>query len=169
MRIEVKMDKQKLKLISIYSLIFGAVWGLIAVIPVALIQFLCWVMMAVFSSVCVILYMKKKNEIGDLTIKGGTIIGILIGFISLLGFLLVFLPLNALLGIILNKVTDLFSLSRFLLGIWWLLIIMVGLISALFNSFSLIAYVYIRDTFFMIEGKKEIKGVFKPKDRNNGF
>ncbi len=163
------MDKQKLKLISIYSLIFGAFWGLIAVIPFAIIQLICWVMMAVFSSIFVTLYMKKKNQIGDLTIKGGAIIGILIGFVSLLGFLIVFLPLNALLGIVLNKVTNLFSLSKFLLNIWWLLIIMVGMISALFNSFSLIAYVYIRDTFFMIEGKKEIQANFQIRNKNDGI
>ena len=161
------MTKQKLKLVSIYSLILGAALGVIAILPY--IQILALITMAVISSVLVILYMEKRNEIGNLTIKGGAILGVVIGVISLAGFLIVFLPINALLGLIFSRVTDCFAFSRYLLNLWWLWLFMGGIVTALFNSFALISYVYIRDTFFMIDGKKEINGNFITKDRNNGF
>ena len=161
------MNKQKLKLVTIYSLILGAVLGAIALLPY--IQILALVTMAVVSSVLVILYMEKRGEIGDLTIKGGAILGIIVGFISLAGFLIVFLPINAILGLIFSGVTDYFAFSKYLLQIWWILLFMGGIVTALFNSFALISYVYIRDTFFMIDGKKEIKGDFIQRDRKNGF
>lgn len=163
------MNKQKIKLISINTGILGAICGLVAVIPFMPLQIISWIMMSVFSSVIVIYYMNRRKEIGELTIKGGAILGAYIGFLSLIAFLIVFLPINALLGAIFNKITDLFAFSKFLLGIWWILIFMGGIVTALFNAFSLIAYTYIRDTLFMIVGKKEIQGNFTYKDKNNGF
>ena len=161
------MNKQKFKLISIYSLIFGGVLGMVAILPY--IKILSFLVMTLVSSVLIICYMEKKNEIGELTIKGGAIIGALIGFISLAGFLIIYLPLNALFGAIFNSMTDYFALSKYLLSLWWVLLFMGGLVTALFNSFALIAYVYIKDTFFMIEGKKEVKGIFVPRNKDNGI
>ena len=158
------MNKQKIKLITVNSLIFGAILGFIGLIPFSYIYIFTAILMAVVSSVVVTIFMEQKKQIGELTIKGGAILGAYIGFISMIGYIIVNLPINALFSLIFNY----YSPAAGLLSIWWLLIIMIGLITGLFNSFSLIAYVYVKDTFFMIEGKKEIKGVFKVKDRNNG-
>ena len=159
------MNKQKIKLITIYSLILGLILGLIGLIPFVYIYVFTAIIMAVISSIIVIIYMEQKKQIGELTIKGGAILGAYIGFISMIGYMIINLPINALFGLIFNYYTP----AGGLLSIWWLLILMGGLVVGLFNSFSLIAYVYIRDTFFMIEGKKEVKPNFEPRSRNNGF
>ena len=159
------MSKQKIKLITIYSLILGLILGLIGLIPFVYIYVFTAIIMAVISSIVVIIYMEQKKQIGELTIKGGAILGAYIGFISMIGYMAINLQINALFGLILNYYTP----AGGLLSIWWLLILMGGLVVGLFNSFSLIAYVYIRDTFFMIEGKKEVKPNFETRNRNNGF
>ena len=110
--------------------------------------------------------MKKKKQIGQLTIKGAGIIGAYTGVISLTGFLIVYLPLSAVLGAVVELIFPnnvYFSGIKFLIQIWWLILLMGGLVTALFNSFALISYIYIKDTFFMMEGKKEVKGIFTPR------
>ena len=161
------MDKNKIKKITIYSLIVGGILGLAALIP--FIQFIAIVIMSTLSSFFIIFYMERKREIGQLTMKGAGILGAYIGFISLIGFLVIFLPLAAIFGAIFSAVSSdnmYFTLIKFLIQIWWILLLMGGLITALFNSFTLISYIYIKDTYIMIEGKKEVKGNFTPRDRN---
>ena len=159
------MKKEKFILLLKYSFILGLILGGISIIPY--INILSAIVMCIFSSVLVIYYMEKKQQIGELTVKGAAILGLVIGFISLAGYLIVNLPINAILGAIFSG-SRYFSLSRFLIEAWWLLIIMGGLISAIINSFSLLSYIYIKDTYFMIEGKKEIKPNFIMRDKN-GF
>ena len=159
------MNKQKMKLITIYSLILGAFLGLIGLIPYVYIYAFSVIVMSVISSIVVVIYMEQKQQIGELTIKGGAILGAYIGFISMIGYGIINLPINAIFGLIFNYYTP----ASGLISIWWLLIIMGGLITGLFNLFSLVAYVYIKDTFFMIEGKKEVKPIFEPRSRKDGF
>ena len=158
------MDKDKFKKITIYSLIIGAFLGVTALVP--FLQILSVVIMSIISSILVTIYMEKKAQIGQLTIKGAGIIGAYSGLISLIGFMIVFLPLAAILGAVVQLIfpnSIYFSGIRFLIRIWWLILLMGGLITALFNSFALISYIYIKDTYFMMEGKKEIKGNFTPR------
>ena len=158
------MDKGKLKKITIYSLIIGAFLGVTALIP--FLYFLSVVIMSLISSILVTVYMERKEQIGSLTVKGAGIIGAYSGLVSLIGFLIIYLPLAAILGAVVELIfpnSIYFSGIKFLIRIWWLILLMGGLITALFNSFALISYIYIKDTFFMIEGKKEIKGNFKPR------
>ena len=159
------MTKEKMKLILKYSFILGLILGGVSIIPY--INILTAITMCIFSSILVIYYMEKKDEIGSLTIKGSAILGIVIGFVSLIGYLIVNLPINAILGAIFSG-SRYYSLSKFLIEAWWLLVIMTGILTSIFNSFALISYTYIRDTYFMIEGKKEIKGNFTQRN-NNGF
>ena len=161
------MDKNKLKKISIYSIIVGMILGAAAIIP--FLQILSVIIMSIISGIIIVIYMEKKSEIGQLTIKGAGIIGAYIGLISLIGFLLIYLPSAAILGAIFELISPnsiYFSGIKFLIQIWWLLILMGGIITALFNSFALISYIYIKDTYFMIEGKKEVKGNFKPRNKD---
>ena len=161
------MNKDKLKKITIYSLITGAALGLIAIIPY--IQIIAFLIMCLITSVLVIIYMEKKNQIGQLTIKGAGLLGGYIGFISLSGFLIIFLPAAAILGALAEFIAPnniYFSGIKFLIQIWWILLLMGGLVTALFNSFALISYIYIKDTFSMIEGKKEIKADFIPRRKD---
>ncbi len=163
------MSKEKFLNIIKYSLILGGVLGLITVIPY--LNILSSLVMCIFSSILVVYYMEKKNQIGDLTVKGAAIIGGISGFMSLLGFLVIFLPLATIVGAVVEAVFPniiYFSGIKFLIRIWWLLILMGGLIAALFNSFALISYIYIKDTFFLIDGKKDFKINFEPRNKN-GF
>ena len=158
------MDKNQFKLITVYSLIIGAILGIFALIPY--IQILAVLCMALISSIIITIYMEKKKQIGQLTIKGAGIIGAYTGVISLTGFLIVYLPLSAVLGAVVELIFPnnvYFSGIKFLIQIWWLILLMGGLVTALFNSFALISYIYIKDTFFMMEGKKEVKGIFTPR------
>ena len=154
------MKKEKLKLIVKYSFLLGVILGAISIVPY--INIFSAIAMCVFASIIVIIYMTKRNEIGELTIKGAAILGLIIGFICLIGYLIVNLPVNAILGAIFSG-SRYFALSRFLIEAWWLLIIMVGLIAAIFNSFALISYVYIKETYFMIEKNTPN---FEPRNRN---
>ena len=161
------MDKEKLKKITIYSLIIGAVLGLTALIP--FFQILSVLIMAVISSIIVNIYMCKKGQIGQLTIKGAGIIGAYTGIVSLTGFLIIYLPMAAILGAIVELILPnsiYFSGIKFLFQIWWLILLMGGLVTALFNSFALISYIYIKDTYFMIEGKKDVRGKFISRSRD---
>ena len=60
---------------------------------------------------------------------------------------------------------DNYALTKDLILIWWLWLIMGGLIVAIFNSFSLLSFFYVKDTYFMIEGKKDVKPDFTPRGK----
>ena len=80
-----------------------------------------------------------------------------------------YLPLAAILGAVVRLIfpnSIYFSGIKFLIQIWWLILLMGGIVTSLFNSFALISYIYIKDTYFMMEGKKEVKGNFTPRSRD---
>ena len=165
------MSKEKFIILIRYSLILGAILGVLSVVPYLI---LITLVMVLFMSVIVIALMQRKKQIGNLTIKGGAILGATIGFIGLMGFLFFYLPLIAILGAIFGANNVYFSGPKALISIWWLLIIMGGLLSAIFNSFALLSYVYIKDTVLMIGGEKPVNnnnfnnvtnGDFLPRDR----
>lgn len=150
------MDKTKFFILAEYSLILGAGLGFISLFPY--LNILGVLLMSVFSSTILVIYLQKEKIFSELTLKGGAILGVLIGVLSLCGFLAVFLPIMWLLGTIFDKATYFMSF-KFLWQIWWVLLSMGSIITALFNSFALMAYIYIKDTFFMIEGSKEVKSL----------
>ena len=158
------MTKERLINILKYSVILGAILGVLAVVPI--IRIASFLIISTCVSILIFLYMKKKNQINDLTTKGGAIIGALIGFICLVGFLITFLPLNAILGALpIKTIADNYALTKDLILIWWLWLIMGGLIVAIFNSFSLLSFFYIKETYFMIKEEKETKPDFTPRGR----
>ena len=159
------MTKEKFKNIVKFSIILGAILGVLSLIPYICVPSI--IIMSAFASVLVVVYMEKKQLIGELTIKGASILGGIIGFINLIGFLVIYLPSATILGAIFDAIFPdniYFAGTKFLISIWWLLVLMGGLIVALFNSFSLLSYIYVRDTFFMLDGKKEIKPKNEKKD-----
>ena len=158
------MNKEKIINILKYSVILGAVLGVLAVIPI--IRIASFLITTTCVSIIIFLYMKKTKQINDLTTKGGAILGALIGFICLVGFLITFLPLNTILGALpIKAIADNYALTKDLILIWWLWLIMGGLIVAIFNSFSLLSFFYIKDTYFMIEGKKDVGPDFTPRGK----
>lgn len=165
------MSKEKFILLIKYSLIFGFVSGMISLIPY--VNYVAALVVCTIASILIVWYMQKRGQLKELTMKGAAMIGAIVGIICLTGFLIINLPGNAILGAIFTG-SQFYALSRFLLEVWWLIIFMGGLLSALFNSFALISYVYIRDTYFIIEGKNDtnvINAKFNLKDgeNNNGI
>lgn len=95
------------KQISLLSLIFGAVLGLITLIPyIGLLSFLICTFAA---GSLVIYYMQKIELLGEFDTKAWTIYGAISGFVCFIGFCISFVPLAALIG--------LFAKTSFYLGI----------------------------------------------------
>ncbi len=138
------MNELLMKRIAFLSAMLGLIAGVITVIP-----FICslsFLALMVLAAVIVIVYMKKKNFIGYIEPKEGSIYGAIIGFISFIGFCVSFLPLAAIIGLIYK--------GSFYLGISLivrsgifviiLMVLFVAMLSALINAFSglVTAYIY---------------------------
>lgn len=144
-----------LKQISIISALCGAALGLVSIIPYINV-FSCTILM-LFLSAFVLVYMKQKNLIGIIDLREGSIFGAVIGFVSFIAFSVVFIPLDIILSLLTRGLHALMSFmpvhTSFLIyffnnfgGIIVLimLIIFVGLLSALMNAFTglVTAYFY---------------------------
>lgn len=138
------MNELLMKRIAFLSAMLGLIAGVITVIP-----FICslsFLALMVLAAVIVLVYMKKKNFIGYIEPKEGSIYGAIIGFISFIGFCVSFLPLAAIIGLIYK--------GSFYLGISLivrsgifviiLMVLFVAMLSALINAFSglVTAYIY---------------------------
>lgn len=149
---EYKMNELLLKRIAFLSLILGVVMGVITVIP--FISSLSFLALMVLASVIVIIYMKKKNFIGYIDPKEGSIFGAIIGFISFIGFCLSFLPLASIIGLI-YKGSFYIGVSLIVragLFVIILMVLFVAMLSALINAFSGLVTAYI---YTQIEPKPE--------------
>lgn len=146
------MNELLMKRIAFLSAILGLIAGVITVIP--FISSLSFLALMVFAAVIVIIYMKKKNFIGYIEPKEGSIYGAIIGFISFIGFCVSFLPLATIIGLIYK--------GSFYLGISLivrsgifviiLMVLFVAMLSALINAFSGLVTAYI---YTQIEEKPE--------------
>ena len=89
------------KQISILSLVFGAILGLVTLIPyVGVISFL---ICSFAAGSMIIHYMNKIELIGEFDTKAWTIYGAISGFASFIGFCISFVPLAALVGLIVKN------------------------------------------------------------------
>ena len=79
------MNELLMKRMALLSAIFGLAAGVITVIP--FISSLSFLALMVFAAVIVLIYMKKKNFIGYLEPKEGSIYGAIIGFVSFIAFI----------------------------------------------------------------------------------
>ena len=146
------MNELLMKRIAFLSAILGLIAGVITVIP--FISSLSFLALMVFAAVIVLIYMKKKNFIGYIEPKEGSIYGAIIGFISFIGFCVSFLPLATIIGLI--------YIGSFYLGISLivrsgifviiLMVLFVAMLSALINAFSGLVTAYI---YTQIEEKPE--------------
>lgn len=144
-----------LKQISIISALCGAALGLVSIIPY--INVFSFTILMLFLSAFVLVYMKQKNLIGIFDLREGSIFGAVVGFVSFIAFSVIFIPLDILLGLLTKGLHALVNFipvhTSFLVyffnnfgGIIVLimLIIFVGLLSALMNAFTglVTAYFY---------------------------
>jgi len=149
-----------LKQISILSLIFGAIIGVIATLP--FLFWLCILISMFWISAFVIIYLKRNNLIGIINVREGSIFGAIIGFVSFIAFSVIFIPISTIIGLIFKNYTlDVLVLFMNDFGsfiVLLLLIVSTAGLAALFNGFTglITAYVY-----------ELITGIKKENNENN--
>lgn len=161
------MNLLLVKQTAILSAILGGILGILTLIP--FINGFSFLLLVSGISAVVIIYMKRNNLIGIIDVKEGAILGAIIGFISFVAFSIVFVPLVALVGLIFKNyytygVTYLLRASGFFVLI--ILVVFLGLLSALMNSFTglVTAYIYELLTGIKKEDKQEENIDFEIKD-----
>ena len=144
-----------LKQIAIISAIAGGAIAVVSIIPY--INVFSFTILMLFLSGGVLYYMKRNNMIGIFDLREGSIFGAVVGFVSFIAFSVVFVPLDIILSLLTKGFHALLSFipvhTSFLLYFFnnfggfivlIMLIIFVGLLSALMNAFTglVTAYVY---------------------------
>lgn len=136
-----------LKQLSILSVFAGLMLGLLG--SVSYFTFILSIILTMFFvSVFVLVYFKRNDLIGIINVREGCILGSVIGFVSFIGFSVVFAPVSMIIGWIFPSYT--LGFLRYFMGgigtfivMLFLILFMAG-IAALFNGFSglVTAYVY---------------------------
>ncbi|MDD3436729.1 MAG: hypothetical protein PHC64_06220 [Candidatus Gastranaerophilales bacterium] len=138
------MNPVILKQTAILSAILGGILGLLTLIPfVGGFSFL--ILMLCISAI-IIIYMKRNELIGIIDLKEGAILGAVIGFVSFIAFSIVFIPLAAILSLIFKMYYYLGWLTMLLkasgLFVLVILVIFMGILSALMNAFTGLSTAY---------------------------
>lgn len=165
------MNKIVVKQTAILSAILGGIIGILTLVP--LVRNFSFMLLMLCISAVIIIYMKKNDLIGIIDAREGAILGGIIGFVSFIAFSIVFVPLVALLGWILNF----FNITYYTFGITYMLrisglfvlimlIVFMGMLSALMNAFAglITAYVYEALTGVKKEEKQEENIDFEIKE-----
>lgn len=141
-----KVNIDFLRRISVLSVIVGLIVGLVSNIP--FIGNLVFVIYFLMLSAGMIVYLKKINVLGDITVKEGGVIGAIIGGTSFVGFCVAYLPIRIIIGFITGNfissiITNGFTNFPMFFTLIFLLFLM-GLLCALMNCFSggVTAYIY---------------------------
>lgn len=129
---------------TVFALMLGAIIGIISLIPAFI--GLALFILSFFSSVIVILYMKKdEKHLSYLTNEQGAILGGIIGFFATVGFCSVFTPMVGIIHLIFKNYYS-YAIPDLLHSALWLffvLVFMVGVIFALINSVSAMGLIWI--------------------------
>lgn len=130
---------------AILSAILGGILGVLTLIP--FVRNFSFLLLIVCISAVIIIYMKRNNLMGIIDVREGAILGAIIGFVSFIAFSIVFVPLVAIVGLIFKGyytfgITYMLRVSGFFVLI--MLVIFLGLLSALMNAFTglVTAYMY---------------------------
>ena len=141
------MNLLLLKQLAILSAFAGAILGLVTIIPyVSMISFF---IAFLFLSAFILVYMKRNDLIGILSLREGCLFGAVVGFVSFLAFSIVYAPVSMIIGAIFHSYTQ--GFLRFFVSagfgstvVMIMLIVFSAGLSALFNGFTglITAYVY---------------------------
>ncbi|MBQ2644534.1 hypothetical protein IJG14_03055 [bacterium] len=140
-----------LKNLSIFSLIFGLIAGFLALIPV--LGVIIFLMIVFCSSFIILIFLKKTNNLICPDEKSGLLYGGITGFIAYIGFILIFLPLSFILSLIFKEsyFTGIGMIIKSGFSLMLMLILFIGILCAMMNSFSGLASIY----FFNTENKNK--------------
>lgn len=157
------MNKNILKQISLLSLFLGGALGVMTVIPyIGEIAF--WVLMCL-ASTAVILFMTKLNMLRINSVQESVMLGAIIGFISFIGFSILYIPIIIGLAKLLQFYPNYgvsMALSNASFGLITVIVIFMGILSATINAFSGFLTYYGID-FFQLLNKKDEDEHFKLK------
>ena len=149
------MNKTILKQAAFLSIFLGAALGVITVIPF-LGDIAFWILMCL-SAAAVILFMTKLEMLSVKSVQESAVLGAIIGFISFIGFSVLYIPLI----IALAKFFQIYpnygvsmALSNASLGLIIVLVIFMAVLCATTNAFSGFLTYYGMD-FFRILNEKE--------------
>lgn len=146
-----------LKQLSILSIFAGVMLGLVTIIPY--VSFISFMILLLFLSAFILVYLKQNDLIGIINVREGSIYGAVIGFVSFLAFSLVYAPISMLLGWLIPSYTQ--GFLRFFLNsfgsviVMFLLMILMAGISALFNGFTGLVTAWVYE---LITGQKKENG-----------
>lgn len=129
------LDKTLFKIISVCSVITGCILGFMGLLPIIF----WYVVLAQMILVApfMIIYLSKTGVIGELKMDKFLIMGAISGFMSAVGFSVVFLPVAFLLYMIFKVESFLWiKVLFFNFGFVIPMIIFIALLSALINMFS---------------------------------
>lgn len=142
------MNQLVVKRTIIFSLILGAILGILGLLPF-LIGYSLFVLLF-FSSVIVILYMKKNDRyLGIIDTQQGAILGAIIGFFSSIGFFTSFSPMVCIIKLIYKNYYSYAIPDAFSMGLWLFLtiVLMVAIIFSMINSVSAMGLAFILTYF----------------------
>lgn len=149
------MNKTILKQAAFLSIFLGAALGVITVIPF-LGDIAFWILMCL-SAAAVILFMTKLEMLSVKSVQESAVLGAIIGFISFIGFSVLYIPLI----IALAKFFQIYpnygvsmALSNASFGLIIVLVIFMAVLCATINAFSGFLTYYGMD-FFRILNEKE--------------
>ena len=129
------LSKSMIKIISIISLMVGAMMGLLAVIP----PITFWVITALMLLIApfIIIYFKKLNLLKEVEIEKGMLIGAISGFFSFIGFSIIFFPVGFLIDAIF-KIASLLWVKVIIQNFIFLvgMVFLIALLCAMFNAFT---------------------------------
>ena len=138
-----------LKQVSLFSMLIGLGVGLVTLVP--FIGSLVFVLYFLLIAAGMIVYLKKNDILGDITVKEGGILGAVIGTTSLIGFYGSFIPLLLIISLINSNYNPLIAnliLYGFInpLNLFTLIFLLLlgALLCGLMNTFGggVTAYVY---------------------------
>ena len=127
-----------LKQLAILSVFAGVMLGLVTIIPY--VSFISFMILILFLSAFILVYLKQNDLIGIINTREGCIYGAVIGFVSFIAFSVVYTPISMLLGWLIPSYTQ--GFLRFFLNsfgsmvVMFMLMILMAGISALFNGFA---------------------------------
>ncbi len=137
------MNTLLVKQTAILSAILGGILGVLTLIP--FVRNFSFMILILFVSAVVLVYMKKNDLIGVIDVKEGAILGGLIGFVSFIAFSVVFIPLVTIVGLVFKGyytygISYMLKVSGFFVLI--LLVLFLAVLSALMNAFAGLATAY---------------------------
>ena len=142
-----KLDIIMLRQIGILSVIIGLVIGALANLPFH-IGSTIFILYFLALAAGVIIYLKRINVLGDITVKEGGIIGTIIGMTSFVGFCVSYMPMKIIVGVIKDNFLSSIITSGFTNFLAFTTLIMflifMDLLCALMNAFAggVTAYIY---------------------------